>query len=376
MKGKRASEWYSVANGAEAPELRIYGHIGPYDEVDFNGFRREVENLAKAHRSVTVRINSGGGSVIEGLAIYDCLVGSGMEVSTHIEGMAASMAGVVAQAGRARRMNRNAFIMVHRVSGTGEGDADDLRAQADLVEKCEARVKAIYAQRTGRPAHVVDGWYAKKTDWWITAEEALALGLVDEIVDVGEAATPDAAYYDMITNSIRDMDMDKMRTAILSLLASRGVQSPANATDGQTVASVAAEFRKLDEKISGLKGQLEEKDRERVAGFIEAGKASGQIRDDPKEVADWEELARANHALAVRQLAKVPQTPRNVTVNVGLAGSGTAGVPEDRDKWTFRDWSRNDPRGLRSMRAAEPERFMGLVDGIKKELTEKGAIRQ
>ena len=386
MKRKKIEDWYQISNSFSEPELLIYGYIGPYDEVDFSSFQAAVKDIAKSHQRLTVRINSGGGSVFEGLSIYDCLVGSGLHITVIIEGMAASMAGVIAQAGHVRKINRNGFVMIHRVKGFNDGDVDDMRAYADLVEQCEARVKAIYASKTRQSAETVDSWYAKKVDWWLSPEEALALNIVDEIIDIGQvdpiedialADLDEYAAYNLISNSIKNQntDMNKLQTAILACLAARGVSDVANATEDQLASAVNAEFKKLDGKIQKLENTISEQANQRVEDFVNAGKASGQIKDD--EVEDWKELANANYDLAVKQLAKVPVTPKNVVVEVGVKtqSTDTKSDPENRDNWTFQDWSQKDSAGLAAMQVNEPEKFEKLVNGVKTNLVNKGAIK-
>lgn len=376
MKRKIVNDWYQVTNSFSEPEILMYGYIGPYDDIDFASFQLAVREIAKTHKSVTVRLNSGGGSVIEGLSIYDCLIASGLYITIIIEGMAASMGGVIAQAGHRRKMNRNAFIMIHRVKGCEHGDADDLRAYADLVEQCEGRVKKIFVDNTGQTAETVDGWFAKKVDWWISPDEAQSLGLIDEIIDI-DGAEPiqrdlstmeEQEAYNLISNSIKNQNtqiqMDKMKIAILAVLAGRGITNVTNGTDEQIAAAITGEFTRLDTKVTELKNKLTEKDNQRVDDFVNAGKESGQIKDEDAE--DWKELAGANYDLAVKQLAKIPVTPKNVTIEVGLKreqkGSQTrvSATQPANATWTYGDWEKQDRKGLMKMKSEQPENYARL----------------
>ncbi|MGJ1499944.1 hypothetical protein ACR79R_21725, partial [Sphingobacterium spiritivorum] len=86
MSKKIIKDWYEIKNAADMPEVMIYGFIGPYEEVDYVSFQAEIRNLALTHKSVRVRIHSGGGSVIDGLPMYDCLISSKMQIEVVIEG--------------------------------------------------------------------------------------------------------------------------------------------------------------------------------------------------------------------------------------------------------------------------------------------------
>jgi len=165
---------------SDADEILIYDEIGQdwYGEgVTAKGFVRDLAKL-KA-KSLRVRINSAGGSVFEGLAIYNALRDHKAKVTTEIDGVAASIASVIALAGDEVKMADNAFFMVHNPFGMAMGDANDMREFADLLDKVGGSLAGVYAEKSGNEAEKVQEWMDAET--WFTADEAKAAGFIHAI---------------------------------------------------------------------------------------------------------------------------------------------------------------------------------------------------
>ena len=100
-------------------EIRMYGYIGEWDEIQYMSFQNEFRTLVEQYTEITLRVNSGGGSVYEGFAIYDLLRNSKANITVIVEGIAASMASIISLAGDTIKMTENARFMFHRVKGNG-----------------------------------------------------------------------------------------------------------------------------------------------------------------------------------------------------------------------------------------------------------------
>jgi ATP-dependent Clp endopeptidase proteolytic subunit ClpP len=135
---------------------------------------------AAGKRPLEVVINSPGGSVAQGLAAYDLLRSHAPGVDTRALGLCASMASVIFQAGRVRRIEASALVMIHNVWCVTTGDAADHRSNADLLDKLSSRLRAIYAERTGRDSALVQKLMDQET--WLSADEAVAEGFADLVV--------------------------------------------------------------------------------------------------------------------------------------------------------------------------------------------------
>lgn len=141
-----------------------------------------------ALESVEVEINSPGGSVFEGQRIYNALRGiseRGVEVTTTVNGLAASMGSVILMAGDKRQMTHGSRIMIHEASTIAWGDARTMRKNADLLEGISSEIAGIYAERTGGDEKKIRNLMFAET--WMTADEAKANGFVDVVLKDGKA---------------------------------------------------------------------------------------------------------------------------------------------------------------------------------------------
>ena len=138
--------------------------------------------MEDAKKDISIYINSPGGSVSAGLAIYDTMQFVTCDVNTYCMGIAASMGAVLLCAGtKGKRFALpNSAIMIHQVSGGAQGQASDVERQVEFMFKLKKRINRILAFHTGKPAEQVDK--DADRDYYMTAEEAKAYGLVDEVV--------------------------------------------------------------------------------------------------------------------------------------------------------------------------------------------------
>lgn len=175
--------WYTIKAAAKtgAPaEVSIHDEIGAWG-VTARAFIADLKAQSADAPSINLSINSPGGNVIDGLAIYNTLVGMGKPINVTILGIAASMASVVAMAGTTISMPDNAFVMVHNAISGMYGDAEDLREQAEVLDKIDNSIVSIYVKRTGKSEEDVRALMA--ADSFMSAAEALDNGLVTAVTD-------------------------------------------------------------------------------------------------------------------------------------------------------------------------------------------------
>lgn len=178
--------YFLINRAADIPEILVYGYIGDED-VNAGDFMKMLRELEKDASKINVRINSGGGSVFDGIAIYNAMKNSKASIDTYVDGLAASMGSVIALGGKKCFMSKNARMMTHRASGFAGGGAESMRQTADLLESLEGSIAKIYASKTGLTADEAKAKYLTAEDKWMTADEALAEKLVDGIFDADEA---------------------------------------------------------------------------------------------------------------------------------------------------------------------------------------------
>lgn len=174
--------FYQLTNVSEdSATLYIYGEITSIkwleNDVCVYDLAKEIGDLNG--KALTVRINSYGGEVAEGLAIYNLLKSYEGEVTTICDGFACSAASVVFMAGTKRIMPRSSLLMIHNAWTCAIGDADDLRKAADDLEKITQPSIEIYKSVSSLDEEEIKKMMDEET--WITADEALSYGFATEI---------------------------------------------------------------------------------------------------------------------------------------------------------------------------------------------------
>jgi len=164
-------------------EILIYGVVG--DSCDGLEASWLVERISHAPDDISVRINSLGGLVFDGFAIFNALKQSPRRVTVHIDGVAGSIASIIAMAGDEIIMAENAVMMIHKPSDGTYGVATELRSTADRLDMLQAQLVNIYAQRTGMSADELNPLLDAET--WLTAAEALDLKFIDQIASASTA---------------------------------------------------------------------------------------------------------------------------------------------------------------------------------------------
>lgn len=178
--------WYrltNLASGVGNAELYIYDEIGLWG-ITAASLVQELQNLEAVH--IDLRINSEGGDVWDGIAIYNALCTHPASVTTYVDGLAASSASFIAQAGGKVLIARNGTMMIHDASGVCIGNAQDMVDMAELLDRTSDNIADIYAQRCS----TVGVWRrAMKNVSWYVGQEAVDAGLADEIYEPDQGTT-------------------------------------------------------------------------------------------------------------------------------------------------------------------------------------------
>ena len=187
-KGQKFWKIQAASNG-EA-ELLLYGPISEEswwgDEVSSKQFADDLKALGNITK-LTVRINSGGGDVFAGQAIYSIIKNHPAKVTVYVDGLAASIASVIAMAGDTVIMPRNAMMMIHNPWTFTAGNANELRKVAEDLDKIRESLIAAYQGKASdmqreKLIELLDA------ETWLTADEALEYGFIDEIDDQKQVA--------------------------------------------------------------------------------------------------------------------------------------------------------------------------------------------
>lgn len=170
--------WYSINNAApDCSEICIYDNIGAWG-ITAQQFIGDLK--AAGDRPIVLRLNSGGGDVFDGLAIYNRLREHAPGVTVIVDGIAASIASVIAMAGTKVVMPENAWMMIHNPTGVAAGESTDMRELADLLDRLKSSLVSAYQPRMKdkTPEEIAALMDAES---WFSGAEALAAGLADEV---------------------------------------------------------------------------------------------------------------------------------------------------------------------------------------------------
>jgi ATP-dependent protease ClpP protease subunit len=172
----RAEPCFAVTMVNTAAKILVYDVIGGFDN-DAGDFVRAVHQLDA--KMIDLHINSPGGFVYDGVAMYEALQASPATVNVHIDGLAASAASFLAQAGDSVEIAKAGRMMIHDAQGVGIGSPADMREYADLLDAVSNDIAGIYADRAGgKPAT----WRtAMQATTWYSAAQAVDAGLADRV---------------------------------------------------------------------------------------------------------------------------------------------------------------------------------------------------
>jgi ATP-dependent Clp protease protease subunit len=205
FKARKANTRIEVkAKGETEAEVWLYGDIGEDWFGEGNtakGLAAELKALG-AVKTLNVYINSPGGSVFEGVAIYNILRRHSARKIVHIDGLAASIASIIAMAGDEIKIAVNGMMMIHNPWGVAIGESADFRKMADSLDKIRSALVDTYELRTHQDADQISAWMDEET--WFTADEALENGFVDEVTVAIEAA----AFAGMDLSAFRHVPAD------------------------------------------------------------------------------------------------------------------------------------------------------------------------
>lgn len=286
----KPASWYAVKNVTnDQAEISIFDEIGLWG-ISSKQFAKELKSLG--NRRVLVRINSPGGEIFEGNAIYNALRRHPGGVDVAIDALAASMASVIAMVGENRSMAENGMFMIHNPWTVSFGESKDMRKSADLLDDLKENIVSAYAGRTGMKREELSEMMDEET--WLTAAECKEFGFIDKITE------PLQAY-----NSFERFDISKFTKRPTNFMATKEeakielkpeakTATSALAVETVTVTAVAPEAQVIDleARISAIEaGQKAE-----IEAIKAAHKVEIEVRDH--KISDLQgQLGRANESL-------------------------------------------------------------------------------
>jgi Protease subunit of ATP-dependent Clp proteases len=186
--GVEARSWYRITNqdGSDEAEVMLYDEVGGWFGATADEFIADLKGVTA--KNLRVRVNSPGGSVFEGIAIANALRSHPANVTVQVDGIAASIASVIAMAGDRVEMAPNTMMMIHDASGLCMGNASDMEEMAELLDLISDNIADAYAARAGGTR---DEWRDRmRAETWFLPDDAVKAGLADEATKTPKTGTP------------------------------------------------------------------------------------------------------------------------------------------------------------------------------------------
>lgn len=270
-------------------KLYLYGDIGG-EKVDSERIVTELITLSATYDKIEIHINSSGGEVFSGIAIFNALRSCKADITLYIDALAASIAGIIALCGKPLYMSQYARLMLHNISCGCMGNKQELRSTADLVEGLEKDVAKMIASRTGMTEEECVKTYFDGKDHWITAKQALELKLIDGIIEDKEIEPSDDVenISAQFTNRLRMKAQKNNDMALFDELKKRPVFSACTDDTAvirmiSTLENKAVKVDALETKVTELTLQLKEVKASAHKTLVDAAIESKKITEAQRE---------------------------------------------------------------------------------------------
>jgi len=389
-----------IINKGQTPTILLYGDIGVNEDgTGISGARvaqaiLDLEN--KGYKTLDVRINSNGGNVMDGYSIYSAIKESSMFVTTYNDGMAGSIASIILLAGSKVYAQPYSSILIHEPY-TEATATDKIK---NLLESTRASLASMISTRSKLPLDQVESLMKKETIF--TAQEAKEqYGLVDEILPIDNFTKKlvensvlknksiytqencAVTIYNACKSIIQKKRMDKITNKLkLQNEASEDAIVEAIEKIQTKDTSIETENTDLKDKLALLQDELKaykiekEKSLDREAlEVVENAIQSGKFKSDAKE--SMIILAKSNIEAFKTSFGAITPTVVNkqavkITDNINSNNTTknymTNNLDLVRASWSFKDWRKNDPSGLKKLEKEQPEMYNALLDIFKNEV--------
>ena len=252
-------QWFQVKNQANKTEAYILDEIGGWG-ITAKDFINEVR--ASKPTVIDLHINSPGGSVFDGFAIYNYLKNCGAKVNVFIDGIAASIASVIAMAGNTTSIAENAFVMIHNPSAYIGGYAAELEKIAEALRKVEDQIVSIYEAKTKKTREEIKKWMDDVS--YFNSKECIDNGLADSITGaIQVTAQFDLTAFGKVPEALAKRQQTqpkterKSMTKIIALLVTAGLNIPADSTEDQIAEKLKAYLDKTKSDADAAKALLD-----------------------------------------------------------------------------------------------------------------------
>lgn len=269
--------WYSIENKADNPEVFIFDEIGGFG-VTAQSFISEINGLG----DFTLRLNSGGGSVFDGNAISNAIKSHKGNVTIRVEGIAASIASIIALSGTVLEMAENSFIMIHNATAGIQGDASEMRKMADTVDKISEGLINTYVGSFNIDREAIIAMMNEET--WLSPADLQNLG-VDVVITNALKVAAKADKFNIPTkvSNIITMENNDEKVGVLDKVLNHIGNTK------ELKAELATSITNLTEsvkEVADLKASLEEAEVKNTEATEEVAKFKNLSEEETAKIAE------------------------------------------------------------------------------------------
>ena len=353
----------------ESADINLFDAIGG-DAISGQRVADEIKMLADfGIKTINIHINSPGGSILDGFSIFSAIKNSEATVNTHIDGVAASIAGIIAMAGEKIFMADFGRLMIHNPMIGGDDNPDDPKAKAALQSLKDSLI-TIFKGRTKKSKSELSEMMNKET--WLSPQEALDQGFIDEIVKV---TSTNRMALEEITNVLKpensntkkmeqvcaylELTKDATEEAILVAIKKIAADRDQNKTDLEAKETELNEANETIEKqkktIKGFEENQTELNKKIVEEAIDNAIKEGKIEKEKKD--EIVEKFENNLEGLELMLGSLKAGAVKITNELNNSEETSADIPEGRKDWNLRKWEKEDPEGLENIRKNNPDLY-------------------
>jgi len=362
-KEEEKKSWYEmkVNKKDETAEISIFNEIGGWG-LAVADFKRDFDAI-KTSKKIKLLLNSAGGNVFDGMAIYNLLAAFKSKISVEVLGIAASIASVIALAGHELTMGEGSYFMIHNPTGLCIGTAEDMRKVAEILEKIAGQIANVYTNNSNLDKDDVLQKMSEET--WFTAEEAMEAGFADNVIENGGKAKMsfdiDKYSYKHVPEEIRERaaEFKAQQTAFEIENDSVSEGGEFEEAGGEELKTLTAILVALSALSDEERAKATDEDKKKVAeifGFDELEKKIAELeasmKDHQQKVALQEEkisLLLNEKQEVSKELAGLKKTKTQTEKHQVIEKALSEGriTPKNRSRWE--EQYDRDPEGTRKL---------------------------
>lgn len=312
--------YFNIVESGKTATVYLYGNIGRFEEdINAESISKELADCAKRGKKINLRINSYGGEVYEGIAIFNAIKSCEADIEIFIDGIAASMAGVVAMCGRPVKMSKYARLMIHSVSGGCYGNTEEMKKCIAEMSALEDSLCDIFATKMKAEKESIRTQFFDGKDHYLTGEEAVKMGLVDEIYETKERPKDDkvdsvySLFNQVLNNNKKTMKYEelKKRTRFADCATDESVEARISEME-VLLDSTAEENRNMKARLEAFENAEKEANEAHIKTILDEAIAEHKFGEDKREtfksllVADFDNGVKAIDAIEAKKKVTVP----------------------------------------------------------------------